>query len=194
MSHIFEVYYLWSGFFSAVSLQRLSSKYKHAVPSSSQSKSPADGRQEEVYSHSSVSLLSQATFWWLTPLLWKGAAKPLELSDLGKLPKEEGTERCYHTFNQCYEALKVSTFFVKFFQVLLLQINFERGFALIAFRFLFRFIMKTSKNKILYVCFSAINIIEHTLLYTPHLRYTDCEQSPLMQVLLCKLSTLGQVM
>jgi hypothetical protein len=96
--------------FSAVSLQRLSSKYKHAVPSS-QSKSPADDRQEEVYSHSSVSLLSQATFWWLTPLLWKGAAKPLELSDLGKLPKEEGTERCYHTFNQCYEALKVFTMF-----------------------------------------------------------------------------------
>ena len=92
---------------SVVSLQRLSSKYKHTVPSTSQSKSPTDDRQEEVYSHSSVSLLSQATFWWLTPLLWKGAAKPLELSDLGKLPKEEGTERCYHTFNQCYEALKV---------------------------------------------------------------------------------------
>ncbi|XP_059488287.1 ATP-binding cassette sub-family C member Sur [Neocloeon triangulifer] len=78
--------------------QRLrSAEYKRAAV---EAKEGEEG--EHVYGHSTASLASQATFWWLTPLLCKGAEKPLELSDLGKLPKEESTEASFSKFNLIY--------------------------------------------------------------------------------------------
>lgn len=64
--------------------------------------------KEEGYKHAHASVASQATFWWLTPLLWKGAHKPLELEDLGQLPTEESTHRLFHIFKTHYDNEKVS--------------------------------------------------------------------------------------
>ncbi|CAB3372321.1 Hypothetical predicted protein [Cloeon dipterum] len=94
--------------FDGISLisQRLSAKYKPAAAADSKSDASYDEGKEEVYKHASASLLSQATFCWLTPLLWRGAANPLELTDLGKLPKDEATDKCYQAFHHLYDAEK----------------------------------------------------------------------------------------
>jgi hypothetical protein len=64
--------------------------------------------KEEGYQHAHASVTSQATFWWLTPLLWRGSRKPLELEDLGQLPAEESTQRQFNIFKKHYDSEKVS--------------------------------------------------------------------------------------
>ena len=43
------------------------------------------------YVHSGVSLPSKATFFWLRSLISQSLKKPLEMADLGALPKVRGT-------------------------------------------------------------------------------------------------------
>nr|CAD7569264.1 unnamed protein product [Timema californicum] len=58
------------------------------------------------YRHATAHLFSQATFSWLTGLLWVGYCSPLEIEDLGQLPEEETTERQLNLFNCIYEKEK----------------------------------------------------------------------------------------
>nr|CAD7459033.1 unnamed protein product [Timema tahoe] len=60
------------------------------------------------YRHATAHLVSQATFSWLTGLLWVGYCSPLEIEDLGQLPEEETTERQLHIFNCIYEKEKAT--------------------------------------------------------------------------------------
>nr|CAD7596639.1 unnamed protein product [Timema genevievae] len=60
------------------------------------------------YRHATAHLFSQATFSWLTGLLWVGYCSPLEIEDLGQLPEEETTERQLHIFNCIYEKEKLA--------------------------------------------------------------------------------------
>jgi hypothetical protein len=59
------------------------------------------------YKHDRATLYSKATFFWLTPLLWVGYRSPLELEDLGQLPKEEETEHQFEKFNDIYTIERV---------------------------------------------------------------------------------------
>jgi len=49
--------------------------------------------RKECYLHPVSNLLSQATFNWLNPLLWRGYWKPLEQEDLGPIPATEKSIR-----------------------------------------------------------------------------------------------------
>jgi hypothetical protein len=61
----------------------------------------------QSYKHDKANLYSKATFFWLTPLLWTGYTSPLELEDMGKLPKEEETEQQFEKFNAIYTSERV---------------------------------------------------------------------------------------
>ena len=50
-------------------------------------------QRKECYLHPASNLLSQATFNWLNPLLWRGYWKPLEQEDLGLIPASEKSIR-----------------------------------------------------------------------------------------------------
>lgn len=56
----------------------------------------------QSYKYATANLYSKATFFWLTPLLWVGYTIPLELEDLGQLPKEERTEYQFKKFHDIY--------------------------------------------------------------------------------------------
>ncbi|XP_053691966.1 ATP-binding cassette sub-family C member Sur [Sabethes cyaneus] len=55
---------------------------------------------------SSTPFLSRVTFWWITPLLWRGFAKPLELENLGMLPEKDTSRYHYDQFLFIYQRLK----------------------------------------------------------------------------------------
>lgn len=59
------------------------------------------------YRYDRANLYSKATFFWLTPLLWVGYTSPLELEDMGELPKEEETEHQFKKFNDIYTSERV---------------------------------------------------------------------------------------
>jgi hypothetical protein len=61
----------------------------------------------QSYRHDKASLYSKATFFWLTPLLWVGYTSPLELEDMGELPKEEKTEQQFEKFSDIYTCERV---------------------------------------------------------------------------------------
>ncbi|XP_059617752.1 ATP-binding cassette sub-family C member Sur [Phlebotomus argentipes] len=50
------------------------------------------------YKHPQLTFLSRVTFWWLTPLLWRGWWKPLEPEDLGNLSEEDTCRYHYDKF------------------------------------------------------------------------------------------------
>lgn len=50
------------------------------------------------YKHPQLTFLSRVSFWWLTPLLWRGWWKPLELEDLGNLSEEDTCRYHYDKF------------------------------------------------------------------------------------------------
>ncbi|EFN77618.1 ATP-binding cassette transporter sub-family C member 9 [Harpegnathos saltator] len=52
-------------------------------------------------------LHSKITFHWVTDLLWRGYRTPLELHDLGDLPKEETMKRQFERFRSIYEIEKL---------------------------------------------------------------------------------------
>ncbi|XP_011149879.1 ATP-binding cassette sub-family C member Sur [Harpegnathos saltator] len=59
------------------------------------------------YRHSVSPFLSKITFHWVTDLLWRGYRTPLELHDLGDLPKEETMKRQFERFRSIYEIEKL---------------------------------------------------------------------------------------
>ncbi|XP_058450018.1 ATP-binding cassette sub-family C member Sur isoform X2 [Malaya genurostris] len=52
--------------------------------------------------------LSRITFWWITPLLWRGFAEPLELENLGELPESDTSRYHYDQFLFIYQSFKNS--------------------------------------------------------------------------------------
>lgn len=60
------------------------------------------------YKHPHSTFLSKITFWWMTPLLWKGYWDPLELSDLGNLYEKNTCRYHYDQFLFIYQNGKVS--------------------------------------------------------------------------------------
>lgn len=61
------------------------------------------------YKTPSVPFLSRITFWWITPLLWRGFIEPLELENLGKLPEGDTSRYHYDQFLFIYQRCKVSS-------------------------------------------------------------------------------------
>ncbi|XP_063611389.1 ATP-binding cassette sub-family C member 9-like [Penaeus indicus] len=57
-----------------------------------------------TYKHPLVSLPARATFVWFLELLRLGWRRPLEFSDLGKLPREEESRVQYERFSRNYKA------------------------------------------------------------------------------------------
>ena len=65
--------------------------------------------QENIgYKHPHSTFLSKITFWWLTPLLWRGYWEPLELQDLGNLHETDTSRAQYDRFLFIYRSFKVS--------------------------------------------------------------------------------------
>ncbi|XP_060072663.1 ATP-binding cassette sub-family C member 9-like [Ylistrum balloti] len=58
------------------------------------------------YIHDHVNLLSKATFWWLNSTLMEGYKNPLEIEDLGPLPKNEGAVTQYAKLHASFEEEK----------------------------------------------------------------------------------------
>ncbi|RWS12536.1 ATP-binding cassette sub-family C member 9-like protein [Dinothrombium tinctorium] len=58
------------------------------------------------YLYPYASFLSKATYFWLFPLLKLGYERPIELDDLGILPKEQLAEHQYQIFNKAYSEEK----------------------------------------------------------------------------------------
>ncbi|XP_022222546.2 ATP-binding cassette sub-family C member Sur isoform X2 [Drosophila obscura] len=54
------------------------------------------------YKHSLATFYSKSCFWWLTPLLWLGHKKPLELEDLGVMKLEDTARSHYDHFLYVY--------------------------------------------------------------------------------------------
>ncbi len=59
------------------------------------------------YKHPHATFLSKITYWWLTPLLWKGFWNPLEYHDLGQLYEENTSRYQYDQFLFIYQSFKV---------------------------------------------------------------------------------------
>ncbi|XP_042877609.1 ATP-binding cassette sub-family C member 9-like isoform X1 [Penaeus japonicus] len=64
----------------------------------------AAGGAGVTYKHPLVSLPARATFVWFLELLRLGWRRPLEFSDLGKLPREEESRVQYERFSRNYNA------------------------------------------------------------------------------------------
>ncbi len=60
------------------------------------------------YKYKNASFLSKISFWWMTPLLWRGYSEPLELDDVGHLPEDDSSRSHYDQFLIIYQSLKVS--------------------------------------------------------------------------------------
>lgn len=60
------------------------------------------------YKYKNASFLSKISFWWMTPLLWRGYFDPLELDDLGHLPEDDSSRSHYDQFLIIYQSLKVT--------------------------------------------------------------------------------------
>lgn len=82
---------------------------QHSSKNSSKSYDPNLQSDESFsYKNSNSCFLSKMTFWWMTPLLWKGFFKPLELSDLGNLEESDTSRYHYDQFLFIYQSFKVS--------------------------------------------------------------------------------------
>lgn len=62
------------------------------------------------YKHSQATFLSKITFFWLTPLIWRGYRDPLELDDLGALHEADTCRAQYDRFHFIYKSFKVRMF------------------------------------------------------------------------------------
>ncbi|XP_058815986.1 ATP-binding cassette sub-family C member Sur [Topomyia yanbarensis] len=60
------------------------------------------------YKSTASPFLSRITFWWITPLLWRGFAEPLELENLGELPERDTSRYHYDQFLFIYQSFKNS--------------------------------------------------------------------------------------
>lgn len=69
------------------------------------------------YKHSQSTFLSKITFFWLTPLIWKGYQDPLELDDLGILHERDACRTQYDRFQFIY-SVRIH-FFHHFQQIIL---------------------------------------------------------------------------
>ncbi|OWF53711.1 ATP-binding cassette sub-family C member 9 [Mizuhopecten yessoensis] len=58
------------------------------------------------YIHDHVNLISKVTFWWLNSTLLEGYKTPLEMEDLGPLPKNEGAVTQYAKLHAAFEEEK----------------------------------------------------------------------------------------
>ncbi|XP_037038028.1 ATP-binding cassette sub-family C member Sur isoform X2 [Bradysia coprophila] len=58
------------------------------------------------YKYKNASFLSKISFWWMTPLLWRGYFDPLELDDVGHLPEDDSSRSHYDQFLIIYQSLK----------------------------------------------------------------------------------------
>lgn len=72
-----------------------------------------------TYKNPYSSFWSKTTFWWITPLLWKGFFKPLEMSDLGNLSETDSSRHHYDQFLYIYQSFMVR-------KRLFLQLSFTR--------------------------------------------------------------------
>ncbi|XP_066953710.1 ATP-binding cassette sub-family C member 9-like [Macrobrachium rosenbergii] len=61
-----------------------------------------------TYAHPRCSLPSRATFLWFLRVLKLGWKRPLEFTDLGKLPREEEANYQYERFHRCYNEQKMN--------------------------------------------------------------------------------------
>lgn len=77
----------------------------------SSTQSPDNGN----YKYKNATFLSKISFWWMTPLLWRGYFDPLELDDLGHLPEDDSSRSHYDQFLIIYQSLKVTyyLFYIK---------------------------------------------------------------------------------
>lgn len=66
------------------------------------------------YKHNRSNTFSQMIYWWLNSLLLQGFKEPLELEDLGKLPKEEGTTVCFQKFLTIYKTELVKITIIRY--------------------------------------------------------------------------------
>lgn len=73
------------------------------------------------YKNPYSSFMSKTTFWWITPLLWKGFFKPLEQSDLGNLSETDSSRHHYDQFLFIYQSFKVGeSHLITYFYLLIL--------------------------------------------------------------------------
>lgn len=72
------------------------------------------------YKNPYSSFMSKTTFWWITPLLWKGFFKPLELSDLGNLSETDSSRHHYDQFLFIYQSFKVVACLATYLYLLIL--------------------------------------------------------------------------
>lgn len=72
------------------------------------------------YKHSHATFVSKLTFFWLTPLLWRGYKDPLEIDDLGNSHESETCRAQYDRFQYIYRRQAVSNKFFRQYLVMLL--------------------------------------------------------------------------
>ena len=60
-----------------------------------------------LYRRDYVNFLSTVTFWWMNWMFLLGYKRPLEIDDLGRLPKSYGAEQLHQEFKAEYEREKV---------------------------------------------------------------------------------------
>ncbi|XP_062706758.1 ATP-binding cassette sub-family C member Sur isoform X3 [Aedes albopictus] len=91
--------------------ERNSSGRRHisSIMSKDTATAPTAAAAGKGYKSSSVPFLSRITFWWITPLLWRGFVEPLELENLGKLPEGDTARFHYDQFLSIYQRFKAST-------------------------------------------------------------------------------------
>lgn len=63
------------------------------------------------YKHPHATFWSKLTFWWMTPLFWKGYWEPLELEDLGNMHESDTCRSQYDRFLFIYRSSEVSEYF-----------------------------------------------------------------------------------
>ncbi|XP_062546541.1 ATP-binding cassette sub-family C member Sur [Armigeres subalbatus] len=89
--------------------ERTSSARRHISSIMSKDTTASTATAGSGYKTTSVPFLSRITFWWITPLLWRGFVEPLELENLGKLPEGDTSRFHYDQFLSIYQRFKTST-------------------------------------------------------------------------------------
>ena len=69
---------------------------------------PPKDLEKTKYIQSYVNLLSKAIYWWITDILIVGYKRPLEMTDLGELPKSERAFKQYKKLQTVFDAEKVT--------------------------------------------------------------------------------------
>ncbi|KAH8410623.1 hypothetical protein KR009_007046 [Drosophila setifemur] len=62
-----------------------------------------DDYEKIGYKHSMATFYSKTFFWWLSPLLWLGYNRPLQLEDLGQMKLEDSARSHYDHFLYVYK-------------------------------------------------------------------------------------------